>query len=310
MSFVKNFLNLFRTTRLKLDSKNPFQIGENLDIEDLDTQHLDRIRHELDLEGRVSNHHLDRFIKDELDRQESLKWVENKALGNINGIGTRFRRPLSHGGDYKQGYVGEDKQLFVQVPKKGETFEEKLERVYTWKKNKEKLDQADQYIDQILDNQGIKTVFRSNEPLEIDYRYLNNNEDILKDEITGGIPTPSENYEILITEQDEQPIPVLLGEYNQEMIEDHRELSSRENYEDILERQKTVAMYIEGLIEEGLFENAFEEYWYGRQNGPEGIKNMFYQPEDDIVGVTDIGEKRSRGTPENMPDITVPRKYA
>jgi len=252
---------------------------------------------------------LNRFLHHELDEGKPEKWIGQLGLGSIKGLDRRFRKPLDHSGDYKVGYVDEYKNYILQVPKKGETFSEKLERVKIWKENKETLNQAQKYIDEIMAESGRKTVFRDNVPLEVDYDYLQNRESVLRDEIGDGIITPSEDYNIIVTECNSQPLPVMIGEFSTSMIENQSELEDLDNYEEIIERQKVVAMYMDSMIDQGLFENALEEYWYGRTNGREGIKNMFYDIENDRVGVVDLGEKRGRASPNRMPEVKIPSKY-
>ena len=308
VSSLDDLLNSFRTESLDLNQENPFQIGEELELGNLDPDQLQKVVNSFETDS-ISNYKLNRFFQQELDEGGSEEWIEQLGLGEVKGLDLRFRKPLDNSGDYKLGYVDEHKDYFLQVPRKGETFSEKLERVKIWKENKETLDQAQKYIDEILRESGRKTVFRGNVPLEIDYDYLQSHEDILRDEIEDGVPTPSQDYDIIITEQDGQPLPVMVGEFNTSMIENRRELEDLDNYEEIVERQKVVAMYMDAMIDQGLFENALEEYWYGRTSKREGIKNMFYEVENDRVGVVDLGEKKDRTSPDRMPEVTVPREY-
>jgi hypothetical protein len=308
ISSLDGLLKSFRTETLDLDHENPFQIGEELEVSNLQADQLQKVRNSFETDS-VSNYKLNKFLHHELDTGKSEEWIEQLGLGNIEGLDRRFRKPLDHSGDYKVGYVDEHKDYFLQVPKKGETFSEKFERVKTWKENKKTLNQAQKYIDEVLQESGRKTVFRNNVPLEIDYDYLRNRERVLRDEIEDGITTPSEDYNIIVTECDGQPLPVMIGEFNTSMIEDQSELEDLDNYEEIIERQKVVAMYMDSMIDQGLFENALEEYWYGRTNGREGIKNMFYDVEDDSVGIVDLGEKRGDASPNRTPEVELPSKY-
>lgn len=291
---------------LYLDQRDPLGIElDNTDLHQLSTERREQIHDEKrDVET------VDSYVEQRLEEEDdSPEWIENLAYDEINGFQNRFTTSYKFNGDFKHGYVDEDEEVFIQAPKRGDTFQETVKRVKTWKENKDTLDQADQYLEQVLSKQGKESLNEGPVEIDIDYEFLRENEKTLRKELEGGIASPSENYDIVVTSHDGEPLPVLVGDYKADMIERRGEMVELENREEVKERKKVLGMYMDALIAEGEFEGHLGDFWIDEGYGREKTKNMFYDPEVDTVGVTDIGEYRGKD-PDDMPDISVIEKYA
>jgi hypothetical protein len=296
-----------KSGEIYLDGTDPFDLRLDSSDYSLSKEQKQQIKEEYELE-EVRHHNVTHYVHDQLnDEGQADEWVEELGLGEINGFQREFRAQGGDSGSFKRGYVDEEQEYFVQAPKRGDTFQEALERVETWKENKEALDQADQYLDQVLEKEGTEEVSKGLVDIEIDYDFLQENEEILREEIEDGVMTPSENYDIVVTSHDGDPFPVLVGEYNADMVEHGvpEEVSSDE----LTHRKQVVGMYMDSLVNEGVFEGTFGDYWKDEGYGREQTKNMFYDAETDTVGVTDVGEYKGEA-PDDMPDLSIAEQYA
>lgn len=296
----------FQSGELFLDSTDPFDLGiTRQNFRNMDQSRKDEIAAEL---GKEDVNKTD-IYRAESENSLRSDWLNEIVYGPINGFQDSFKTHVGYSGDFKEGYVDENEEVFVQAPRKGDTFEEAMKEVKIWKENKETLERADQYIDQVLSNEGTETVSEGFVEIEIDYDFLKDNEETLRNEVEGGIMTPSDNYDIVVTSHEGEPLPVLAGDFNSEMVERGRDLYDLENWEEVQERKQVLGMYMDALMAEGEFEGHFGDFWYSEGYGREKTKNMFYDPETDTVGVTDIGE-RNGGEPDEMPDINIEERYA
>jgi hypothetical protein len=300
----------FQDGELYLDERDPFGLEVSKhELQRLDDSRLEQVRNYSSIEV-IDEFDLFRDLyrmaeeKDEVD-----EWVDERVYGEINGFRGDFRTNRNYSGDFKTGYVDRENEVFVQAPKHGDTFEGAMERVQTWRENNETLDQADQYLDQILENEGTKTASRGLIDIEIDYDFLRKHEETLRDEVEGGIMTPSENYGIVVTSHEGEPLPVLVGDFNQDMVERGSDMYDLEDSEEVKNRKQILGMYMDALMEEDEFEGHLADYWFDEGCGREATKNMFYDLETDTVGVTDIGEHMG-SEPDQMPDITLEERYA
>lgn len=291
---------------IHLDSRDPFELGiTNGEFQQLDDKQIDQVR---EYTGDQSPNKFDLYQMEQ-EQDQVDEWVDEKIFGDINGLQGEYKTNINYSGDFKTGYVDRDQEEFVQAPRNGDTFDEAMERVQTWKENKETLDQADQYLDEILEKEGKRTASTGLVDIEINYDLLRENEDTLREELEGGISTPSENYDIVVTSHDGDPLPVLVGDFNSEMIERGSDLYDLENSEEVQERKQVLGMYMDALMEEEEFEGHIADYWFSEGQGRENTKNMFYDPETDTVGVTDIGEYVGE-EPEEVPEVSVEERYA
>jgi len=293
---------------LYLDSRDPFEIGiERSEFQRLPDEKMQQIR---EYSGTESPNKFDLYMMDrEQDRTD--EWIDDIIYGEINGFHSDFKTNTRYRGTFKTGYVDREKEVFVQAPIKGDTFNEAMKRVQTWKENKETLDQADQYLEQVLSKKGTESHFNGFTNIEVDYDFLQQHEDTLRKEVEDGIMTPSENYNIVVTSHNGEPLPVLVGDFNSEMVEKESNIYSQENSEEILNRRQILGMYMDALMVEGEFEGRLGDFWYSESEkyGREQTKNMFYDSKTDTVGVTDIGECLG-DEPDHMPDISIEERYS
>lgn len=101
------------------------------------------------------------------------------------------------------------------------------------------------------------------------------------------------------------PLPILVGEFNSDMVEQ----TNPDAGENVPERKRVLGMYMDALIHEGEFEGHLADFWYDEGHGRKKTRNMFYDPETDTVGVTDIGE-HTGSEPDHMPDISLEERFS
>ncbi|MFB6158994.1 MAG: hypothetical protein ABEJ95_05055 [Candidatus Nanohalobium sp.] len=287
-------------------------LGLAVDFEDVESLSPEQKKEVKNSKGEINEYTLAVFADEEIKAGDPEDWVEKVAYGEIKGFEDRFRTTRDISGTFKQGYIDENQKVFIQAPRRAGTFQESLEHVRTWKENKETLDEADKYLDQILSKKDREKAFTDNAEIKVDYGFLRENEESLRKIVNGGIKTPSEEYDTVITSRkgarEQEPLPVLVGEYNDNMLEEENEKEKLENYEEIKHREKVLGMYMDALIKEDVFEGVKADYWMNLGSEREGTKNMFYDPEEDTVGVTDLGEHQGN-RPEEIPDIDIDPQY-
>jgi len=302
-----------RSGELYLNSRDPFEIlPDERDLNSLSREQREKVTQQTERDP-TDAFSLAEYSQQEIESQQAEKWVEEIAFGEIDGLQGQYWSSYDFCGAFKTGYLDEANEVFVQAPTKGDTFQETLENVQSWKENKETLDQAEKYIDQVLEKTGTKVVSNGENlgQTEIDYDFLREKEEILRQEIEGGIMTPSENYDVVITSYEGQPLPILVGEYNPDMVEGENKIGEQKAQE-VEQRKQVLGMYMDTLIEEQVFEGVPGDFWYQEtvEDGRKQTKNMFYDPEQDRVGLTDIGEYRSgTKTPEDLPQVDVKQPY-
>lgn len=175
-------------------------------------------------------------------------------------------------------YVDRDRETLVQAPRKGKDFEDRIERVERARENKRVLDEADKYIDQVMERGENKSVSHGT----VDYEWLQENEELVRSEIEGGISTASEDYETAIVDSNGMPVPIIVADYNDKLNQWVEDTDYNENRE----RFKAVGKYIDALVEQEIFtavpNDYFDEY--------EGISDMYINGETGDIEVSDLGE--------------------
>jgi len=308
MSRAENTRARNKEGALDLDEQDPLELGlENSDIEALETEHENEVRDRMGV-AIVMPSDMERYVEQQVEQGELNDWVREIGFGEIKGLEGQFRTNKFHTGTYKQGYIDQQNQVFVQAPKRGDTFQETLERVQTWKNNKEVLDEADRYLEQILEREGTETVETELREITLDYDFLRENEELLRKDIENGIITPSKDYQVIISSQRGEPIPLMVSEYRQDMMEHDLDV---ENPEQVKKRKEVLGTYMDALINEGVFESAIGDYNVPLkyQKTSKGTRNMFYDPEKDRVGLTDLGEHINGQAQPEIPEIDIKPPY-
>lgn len=252
-----------------------------------------------------SENETDEFSDEEIT---SILDIKSSERIQIDGIDRELMTAPYAIGANKMGYKDKEEEILVQVPKdlEYENFERALEQVNTWKQNYETLEQADHHLDEILDRDGVVPVNRSTSYAVIDYNFLNENEEMLRRDVEGGIASPTDNCEVLITSFNGEPLPVLVSDYNSDITEAPE--SSNEDFEEIQKRRKLLGTYMHALVEHGYFEASDGDFWFFSKEDPEIVTNTFYNPETLEVGVSDLGEKLEYSEEPDMPNVTLPKE--
>lgn len=287
---------------------DPFDLSEETpDPNSLELPERVNIRERLDV-NIVMEEDVATFAEIQMSQEEPDQWFVEEVHSEIPGLDPEFRTNDWHSGTYKHGYVDRNNELFIQVPKRGANFQEQLERVQVWRENIKTLNNAEEYLEQILDKKGVEIV-NHQRISEIDYDFLSRNEELLRKDVEGGISKPCEEYQMIITSNDQHPIPLLIGEYNPEITEE--QIGMNEESEEVLKRKKLLGTYIDALASLGEYQSCTGDYLIPEhEQGRFGeTKNMFYDPETDIVGVKDLGEQVVEN-PDQTPDTAVSEEYA
>lgn len=308
MSRAENTRARNKQGALELEEQDPLELGlENSDIESLEIELEQQVRDELGV-ALVMSSHMERYVEKQVEAGEVDEWVKQIGFGEIKGLEGQFRTNASHTGTYKQGYIDEQNEIFVQAPKRGDTFQETLQRVQTWKNNKQALQEADKYLDGILGREGTETVETELREMTLDYDFLSENEKMLRKDVENGIMTPSQQYQVIISSHNGEPIPLMVSQYREDMMEHELDV---ENEEQVKKRKKVLGTYIDALINEGVFESAVGDYNVPlkyRKTEKE-TRNMFYDPQQDRVGLTDLGEHINGQAQPEIPEIDINPPY-
>lgn len=219
-------------------------------------------------------------IGSEAKKEEVSETVEKIVYDEVKGLKGEYKllNNNSRSSVFWATYVDRDQETLLQAPRKGKDFQDRLERVERVRENKRVLDEADKYIDDVLEKEENKKVSHGT----VDYEWLQENEDLVRNEIEDGIETASQNYETAIVESNGTPVPVIVADYNEKLDEWVVDTDYNENKE----RFKAVGKYIDALVEQEIFtavpNDYFDEY--------EGINDMYINGETGDVEVSDLGE--------------------
>lgn len=225
-------------------------------------------------------HRLFLTIGSEAKREDTSEAVEKIVYDEVKGLKGEYKLldNNTRSSVFWATYVDQEQETLLQVPRDGEDFQDRIERVERVRENKKVLDQADQYIDQVLENKENQKIRHG----RVDYEWLQKNEDIVRQEIEGGIETAADNYETIVVEANGNPVPVLVAEYNDEMDDWRDDTSYRENKN----RFRAVGKYIDALIHQGIFTAVPNDYF----DDYDGMNDMYIDSVTGEIGVSDLGE--------------------
>ena len=238
-------------------------------------------------------------IGSQSEQEEVNGAVEKIVYGEVNGLEGEYKlidnNPRSS--RFWATYVDREEETLLQAPRKRNSFEDSLERVERVRENKEVLDQADEYLDQVLEVDENRTVGDNT----IDYEWLQENEELVREEIEGGIETASEEYQSAIVEVKGQAVPVIVADYNDQLDNWVEDTDFQENED----RFRAVGKYIDALIEQGVYTAVPNDYFDEHY----GVNDMYINEETGEVGVSDLGELAScvddEYTRPSTPEVSV-----
>lgn len=216
----------------------------------------------------------------EANKDDAGEAVEKIVYDEVNGLKGEYKLVDNNtrSSVFWATYVDREQETLLQAPRNGDNFQDRIERVKRVQENKRVLDQADQYLDQVLEHEENQKVSHGT----VDYEWLQKNEDIVRKEIEGGINTAADNYETVVVDAGGTPVPTIVADYNDDLDDWRDDTCFRENKV----RFKAIGKYIDALIHQGIFtavpNDYFDEY--------DGMSDMYIDTDTGEIGVSDLGE--------------------
>ena len=202
-------------------------------------------------------------------------WDQITGEGSLGDYKPPFE-DLTHleSGFFKKAYRSGNKEYIILEPKLGgKTGWKTIDRALN---NIEVFNEAYRYLDDVASREGVVTLDEKHS-IKVDYDQIQENRDLLRSVLEGGIPLPAD-YDLALIPRDGKPIPALLGEYNENCLKpvDPEKVES--------EKLSTLGNFIKALIHQD------DVYAASSDFDPHHNYSSFYLTEDSELGIRDLGE--------------------